>query len=43
MALAGADRIYLELDSFTLEELLLSFGSPAPLSAQAEEAASGCG
>ena len=28
---------YLELDSVTLEELLLSFGSPAELSAQAEE------
>ncbi|MCA1851499.1 MAG: transposase [Beggiatoa sp.] len=28
---------YLELDSVTLEELLLGFGSPAELSAQAEE------
>jgi transposase len=28
---------YLELDSVTLEDLLLSFGSPAELSAQAEE------
>jgi transposase len=34
---------YLDLDSVTLEDLLLSFGSPAELSARAERAASGCG
>ncbi len=33
---------YLDLDGITLEELLLSFGSPAQLSAQIEEGVSGC-